>query len=357
MTSTLGRKDAAIEPPALDMPGLSWILFGHAAFQYLNAACELQLFELLADHGPLTKPEIKTKLGLADRATDVLLLGTTALGLTVRDHDGTYSAASVVADLQQGDDWQRFKDTVAFEQYVVYEGQLDFTESLRTNSNVGLRRIRGTGRDLYHRLSENPHLESVFYRYMRSWSELANAHMVEQLDLSSATKVLDCGGGDAVNAIALAQANPHLSATVFEIPATEAIAQKKIAQADLSDRVSVIRGDMFADPFPTGFDTIMFAHQLVIWTLEENTFLLRKAYAALPEGGRVVIFNSMSNDAGDGPVVAALDSVYFAALPAEGGMIYSWEQHEQCLREAGFRDFERAACPGWTPHGILIATK
>ena len=71
----------------------------------------------------------------------------------------------------------------------------------------------------------------------------------------------------------------------------------------------------------------------------------------------MVIFNSMSNDAGDGPVVAALDSVYFAALPAEGGMIYSWEQHEQCLRAAGFRDIERTACPGWTPHGILVATK
>jgi ubiquinone/menaquinone biosynthesis C-methylase UbiE len=356
MTSTLGRKGATSAPPALDMPGLSWILFGHAAFQYLNAACELQLFELLAEHGSLTKPEIQAKLELADRATDILLLGTTALGLTVQ-RDGNYSAAEVVTELQQGSDWQRVKDTVAFEQYVVYEGQLDFTESLRTNSNVGLRRVRGTGRDLYHRLSENPQIESVFYRYMRSWSELANAHLVEQLDLSGAKKLLDCGGGDAVNSIALAEANPHLTAAIFEIPATEAIAQKKIAEAGLSDRVSVIVGDMFADPFPSGFDTIMFAHQLVIWTLEQNTFLLRKAYDALPAGGRLVIFNSMSNDDGDGPVVAALDSVYFAALPAEGGMIYSWEQHENCLREAGFQDFQRVACPGWTPHGILIATK
>jgi ubiquinone/menaquinone biosynthesis C-methylase UbiE len=356
MTSTLGRKGATSTPQALDMSGLSWILFGHAAFQYLNAACELELFELLAKQGPLTKPEIQEKLELADRAADILLLGTTALGLTVQ-RDGRYSAAEVIAELQQGDDWQRIKDTVAFEQYVVYEGQLDFTESLRTNSNVGLRRVRGSGRDLYHRLSENPQLESVFYRYMRSWSELANEHLVEHLDLSGARKLLDCGGGDAVNSIALAEANPHLTAAVFEIPATEAIAQKKIAEAGLSDRVSVLAGDMFADPFPSGFDTIMFAHQLVIWTLEENTFLLRKAYEALPEGGRLVIFNSMSNDEGDGPVVAALDSVYFAALPAEGGMIYSWQQHENCLREAGFQDFQRVAFPGWTPHGVIIATK
>lgn len=339
------------------MDGLSWILFGHAAFQYLNAACELGLFELLNDGGDgYTKQQVGEKLGLAERATDILLLGCASLGLVTKQQD-RYAPAAVVRALMAGDDWRRFKDTVAFEQHVVYEGQADFTESLRANSNVGLRRVRGTGRDLYHRLQENPHLERVFYRYMRSWSELANDQLVAKLDLSGTTRLLDCGGGDAVNAIALAEANPQLNVTVFEIAATSDIARRKIAEADLSDRVSVIAGDMFADPFPTGFDCVMFAHQLVIWTLEENTALLRKAYDALPEGGRVVIFNSMSNDNGDGPVVAALDSVYFAALPAEGGMIYSWEQHEQCLRAAGFRDVRRIACEGWTPHGIIVAAK
>lgn len=340
----------------LTMDGLARILFGHAAFQYLNAACELGLFELLEEYPDLAGPDIAAKLGLAERANDILLLGTTSLGTLTRE-EGRYRLSQVIADLIKTDDWQRFKDTVAFEQYVVYEGQLDFTESLRTNSNIGLRRVPGTGRDLYHRLSENPHLESVFYRYMRSWSELANRQLVELLDLSASSRLLDCGGGDAVNAIALARANEHLEVKILEIAPTVPITEKKIAEADLSERISVSAGDMHADAFPTGFDTIMFAHQLVIWTLEENTWLLRKAYESLPAGGRVIIFNSMSNDEGDGPVVAALDSVYFAALPAEGGMIYSWAQHEQCLRDAGFTAMQRIAIPGWTPHGVIVATK
>jgi ubiquinone/menaquinone biosynthesis C-methylase UbiE len=339
----------------LDMDGLSWILFGHAAFQYLNAATELNLFELL-EKGPLTKEEIGAELDLAERANDILLLGVTSLGLLETD-DGTYRLAPVMSTLLSTPDWKRFRDTVAFEQYVVYEGQLDFTESLRTNTNAGLRRVRGSGRDLYHRLSENPHMEQVFYRYMRSWSELANRHLVASLDLSQTKRLLDCGGGDAVNSIALAEANSHLEVTVFEIPATQVIAEKKISEAGLSERVSVIGGDMFADPLPTGFDCVLFAHQFVIWTPEENTELLRKAYEVLPEGGRVAVFNSMSNDEGDGPVVAALDSVYFAALPAEGGMIYPWSVHERCMRDAGFRSVERIDCAGWTPHGLVIGTK
>ncbi|MFF0298040.1 methyltransferase [Kitasatospora sp. NPDC004615] len=356
MTTTAPETHGTTSVPALDMDGLSRILFGHAAFQYLNAACELGLPDLLAERTDLTREEIRDALELQDRAVEILLLGCTSLGIVVKEN-GRYRLAQVVLDLMDEGDWERFKDTVAFEQYIVYEGQLDFTDSLRENRNVGLRRVRGSGRDLYHRLAENPHMEQVFYKYMRSWSELANKHLVTELDLSGRKHLLDCGGGDAVNAIALAKANPDLKVTVFEIPASGTIAEKKIAQAGVSDQVSVITGDMFVDALPTGCDVVMFAHQLVIWTLDENTELLRRAYDALPAGGQLVIFNSMSNDEGDGPVVAALDSVYFAAIPAEGGMIYSWAQHEKCLLDAGFSTVERIAFPGWTPHGVIVATK
>ncbi|OEV08497.1 methyltransferase family protein [Streptomyces sp. Amel2xB2] len=359
MNARQPHADNGVAP--LDMDGLSRILFGHAAFQYLNAACELGLPELLAERKESSREEIRDGLGLADRSVDILLLGCTSLGLVQRDvqqeENSRYRLAPVVLDLMAEGDWQRFKDTVAFEQYIVYEGQLDFTDSLRENRNVGLRRVRGSGRDLYHRLAENPQMEQVFYRYMRSWSELANKHLVEHLDLSGAKHLLDCGGGDAVNAIALAKANPGLDITVFEIPASRTIAEKKIAQAGVGGQVSVVTGDMFSDPLPTGCDVVMFAHQFVIWTLEENTALMRRAYEALPEGGKLVVFNSMSNDEGDGPVVAALDSVYFASLPAEGGMIYSWAQHEECIRAAGFHSAQRVPFPGWTPHGVIVATK
>jgi ubiquinone/menaquinone biosynthesis C-methylase UbiE len=357
MTATVSTPHAsAVQRPPLDMAGLSFILFGHAAFQHLNAACELGLFELLSERPGLTKDGVAERLGLADRAVDILLLGTTALGLT-ECGGGGYRTAGVVADLMAGGDWSRLRDTVAFEHHVTYEGLLDYTESLRANTNVGIRRVPGEGRDLYHRLAENPLMESVFYRYMRSWSELANPELVRHLDLSGATRLLDCGGGDAVNAIALAAAWPGLRVSVLEIEATALIARQRIAEAGLDDRVDVVVADMFAGDLPAGADCVLFAHQLVIWTLEQNTELLRKAHRALPDGGRVIVFNSMSDDDGRGPLVAALDSVYFAALPAEGGMIYTWAQHERCLRDAGFTTVQRIPCDGWTPHGIIVATK
>ncbi|MEU1596274.1 methyltransferase [Streptomyces sp. NPDC005708] len=340
----------------LTMDRLSFILFGHAAFQYLNAACELGLIELLLAQGPLTEAEIRDRLELKERAGAILLLGCTSLGLTVKE-GSRYRAADLIVALEKDGTWPKIKDTVGFEQHIVYEGQADFVDSLRQNTNVGLRRIPGDDPDLYHRFAGHPRLEDVFYRYMRSWSELANEHLVRKLDLTGARRLLDCGGGDAVNAIALARHNPGLDVTVLEIPASAKVTEARIAEAGLASRVSVHPCDMFADPFPADMDCVLFAHQLVIWTPEENTALLRKAHDALRPGGRAVVFNSMSHDEGDGPLIAALDSVYFASLPAEGGMIYPWRVHEQCLREAGFGAVERMTVPGWTPHGIIVATK
>jgi hypothetical protein len=156
---------------ALDMDRLPMILFGHAAFQYLNAACELGLLDLLAGRGPLTAEQIRSELDLAERAGDILLLGCTSLGLI--EFDGSwYRLAAQIMDLIKRGIWSHIRNTVTFEQHIVYEGQADFAESLRQNTNVELRRIPGEGGDLHRRLAQIPRLEKIFYRYMRSWSQL-----------------------------------------------------------------------------------------------------------------------------------------------------------------------------------------
>ncbi|WP_018348535.1 methyltransferase [Longispora albida] len=335
---------------------LTLLLFGAAAFQQLRAGCELGLFDLLHAEPGLTADAIGHRLGLAERACDTLLLGTTSLRLTTVDGGG-YRNAGVLEDLFAAGDWERFGHVVGFEQYVVYAGQADYTESLRANTNVGLRRVPGQGEGLYRRLAEDPFLSGVFYRYMRSWSELANRSLVERVDFSGVRRVLDVGGGDAVNALALVEAYPHLEVTVLDLPENLDVPRRQIAEAGLTGKVHVHAADMHTDPFPGGHDLVLFSHQLVIWTPEENVALLRKAHAALPPAGQVVIFSSMSADDGTGPVMAALDSVYFAAIPAEGGMIYPSGRYLGWAKEAGFDQAEFIDCSAWTPHGIVTATR
>ncbi|MDJ0695416.1 methyltransferase [Mastigocoleus sp. MO_188.B34] len=335
---------------------LNFLLFGHAAFQYLYAGCELGVFQLLSKQPNLSKSEIGILLKLEPYPIKCLLFGLTALKLIIKTED-TYQNSSIIQKLFADKIWQEFYDIVLFEARIVYVGQVDFVESLRQNKNIGLRQFSGKGTDFYHRLAENPEIEKIFYTYMSSWSRLTNPLLLEKVDFSKFNKIIDVSGGDATNTIAIANKYPHLQISLLEIPNSCPIAQKKIDEHGLTDRIEVHGCDIFVDGFPQKQECFLFIHVLVIWTLEENTLLLRRAYEALKPGGSVIIFNSISSDSEDGPVMSALDSAYFVSLPATGGMIYTWKDHEQCLREAGFTQIERIKCNFWTPHGIIIATK
>ncbi|MEO7261983.1 MAG: methyltransferase [Jatrophihabitantaceae bacterium] len=349
------------QPPSPATPlaedDLTRILFGHSAFQYLRAGTELGLFDLLERRPGLDRKELATALELQDRALDILLLGVTALRL-VDQSDDTYRNNQTVSRLFAEGRWEVVTAVIGFEAYVNYPGLADFTESLRTNTNVGLRRVPGPGPTLYHRLTADPELSKVFYRYMGTWSAMAAGYLISSVDFGSLNRVLDVGGGDATIAVAVAQAFPHLQITVLELPGVVPLAQRRVDEAGVGDRVKVIATDMFADPFPADHDGALFVHQMQIWPLDQDTELLRRAHEALPSGGSVVIMNSMSDDTGDGPLMAALDAAYFAAIPGGGGMIYAWRKYEQCLRAAGFGAIERIRPAGaWTPHGVIVAKK
>ncbi len=336
---------------------LTRILFGHSAFQYLRAGTELGLFELLENRPGLDRKELSSALDLQDRPLDILLLGLTALGLVSQAED-RYSNNETVSRLFREGRWEVLTAVIGFEAYVNYPGLGDFTESLRANTNVGLRRVPGPGPTLYHRLTADPDLSKVFYRYMGTWSRMAAGYLTSSVDFGSLHRVLDVGGGDASIAVAVAQAFEHLHITVLELPGVVPLAQRRVDEAGLADRIQVVATDMFAEPFPQGHDGAMFIHQMQIWPLDKDTELLRRAYEALPSGGTAVIMNSMSNDTGDGPLMAALDAAYFAAIPGGGGMLYAWHKYEECLRAAGFGAIERIKPAGaWTPHGVIVARK
>jgi len=340
---------------SLRMDDLVLLLYGHSAFQSLYAGCELGVFELLSRQPELSQAEIGQHLQLEAYPIKALLLGLTALKL-IQKVDNKYRNSLVIQMLFLEGIWQEFYDTVLFEARIVYPGSMDFVESLRQNRNVGLRQFPGKGPDLYHRLSENPPLETVFYNFMGSWSKLVNPLLLKNVDFSHFRDVVDVGGGDATNSIALASAFPNLNITLMDIPASCQIAQKNIDEHQLTDRINVFGANIFVDEFPQEQDCFLFIHVLVIWSLDKNTSLLRRAYEALKPGGSVVIFNMMTSDEEDGPVMSALDSSYFVSIPHEGGMIYTWSDHENCLREAGFTEMKRIYCDYWAPSGIIIAT-
>jgi ubiquinone/menaquinone biosynthesis C-methylase UbiE len=331
------------------------VMVGHIYFATLSAAVQVDLFSLLARRKRLSSAEIQSLLGLAEKPARVLLLGCAALGLIRRNRDGSYSNSRLAAELLDKEKPRNILAVIKWQHYINYKAMYYFGDAIKANGNVGLATIPGTGATLYERLTAHPELEAIFQDAMQAISVQANHLLAETVDLSRFGRLLDVGGGNATNIINLARQYPHLKAMVFDAPSVCAIAEENIRHSGLGERLGVVSGNCFGDPFPAGVDCILFAHFMTIWSEEKNRELLKKAFDVLPSGGAVIVFNMMQDDSRTGPLSAAAGSPYFLTLATGEGMLYTWSEYEVWMREAGFRTVKRRRLI--RDHGIIIGMK
>lgn len=246
-------------------------------------------------------------------------------------------------------------EVMGWQYHIVYPGLTNFTECLRQNKNLGLEHFKGQGNTLYERLTYSPELEKVFQNSMQSLSKSANKILVSMVDFSGITHLVDAGGGDGTNAIEIAKANPTLKVSIFDSPSVCKIANANIQKHEMGSQVETHPGNFFTDTIPPGADCVLFCHMMTIWSLEKDTLLLSKIYNQLPEGGKVMLFNMMGNDAEDGPLSTALGSPYFLAIATGEGGLHSWKDYENVLSKAGFKQTERYELP--KDHGVIIGIK
>jgi hypothetical protein len=337
-----------------DLERLYFVFGGHIFFQTLRTAVQLDLFTLLAKEGALTRQEIAKKLDIAEQPMRIVVLGLTVCGL-LHKNGATYTNSPLAQTFFVKDSPLRITAYVELQHRAMYKGLFWMLESVRENRNVGLKEFAGSEPTIYERLAHDPELEQIFQDAMQELSLQVNSEMVKSVDLRGVKHLVDVGGGDGTNIMAIAQRWPNLRATVFDSPTVCDIARKNIAGAGLANRLGAVAGECFRDPFPPDADCLLFAHFFTIWGEEKGRELLRKCYASLPSGGKVMIFNMMQHDDESGPLSAAVGSPYFLALATGSGMLYTWSEYERWMAEAGFGAIERHALP--RDHGLIVGTK
>lgn len=343
------------QPRPEDWDRFFLIAAGHTAFQLLWSGIELGLFDRLAAEPGQTLEQLATRLGLQPYPARVLLVGLTAIGLVEKEGEGYRNAPVADAALVSGRPGY-LAPVLGWQAHIVYPGVMDLLPSLREGRNVGLERFAGSGATLYQRLASTPKLEQIFQTAMSSLSQCANQHVATALDWGRFRHVVDAGGGDGTNAIALATRFPTLRVTVMDSPTVCAIAREKISAAGLSDRVSTLHGDFRVTPFPVDADAVLFCHIFTIFSMAHNRETLAKCARELPRGGSVVLFNMMGADDDSGPISTALGSPYFLAIATGEGMLHAGKDYAAALREAGFVELQRiTGLP--LDHGMLVGTK
>ena len=330
------------------------VMGGHIFFQTLSAAVELDLFTLLSKNRRMTLAEIASQLNLATKPVRILLLGLVTLDLVKKK--GEYYRNSKLADLLLTRHSKRnILAVIRWQHHINYKAMFHFHDAIKANANVGLKEFSGDEPFLYGRLTHHPELEQIFQDAMEDISIQANSLLARFVDFSPYKYLIDVGGGNATNIIALAKKYPHLRASVFDSPTVCEIARKNIQAAGLADRLSAIEGNCFETPFPEDADCILFCHFFTIWSEENNLKLLKKCYESLRPGGAAMVFHMMQNDAEDGPFSAAMGSPYFLTLATGEGMLYTWKEYESWMRQAGFPTVQRQVLI--RDHGAIIGIK
>lgn len=340
----------------LDWERLVLIAGGHTAFQLLWAGVELGVYDKLSAQPGQSLDELAQSLGIARQPARILLIGLTALGIIKLEKGGYFNAQLTEDRMVRGKPGYA-ASILGWQAHIVYPGMIDFVASLKENRNVGLERFTGTEPTLYERLTHDKHLEKVFQDSMSGLSRQANQFLPKAMDFGHFKHVVDAGGGDGTNAMAIARAYPGVKASVFDSASVCDHARQNIAQAGMSDRVGTWAGNFFDTPFPPDTDCVVYCHILTIWSMEKNLVLLKRTYDALPEGGAVVIFNMMGGDDDQGPLSTALGSPYFLAIATGEGMLHPWKDYEAALRGAGFRQTVRLDQGLPIDHGIIVGTK
>lgn len=361
MTTTRYRKiSVAAQSDLAPLSNTQWkqlcdVMNGYIYSQTLVSACDLDLFTYLSAHPGATQEELAQSLGLSSHCTRILMLACSAVGMVSRDSGGAGYRNSEIAEkvLVSGSPYSMLP-FIQFNHRVQERCSRHLTKSLKENRNAGLDEFPGSGATLYERLAEYPDLENLFHDAMGAYTRLS-PKMVHLAEFSTVQHLLDVGGGDGSNAMALCERFPELKVTILEKPTVARITRDRIAKAGLDDRLSCIEADMFLDAWPAGCDAILFSHLVEIFSPERIRVLYKKAFETLPRAGQLFVWTIMANDSETGALQAAKSSIYFLCAASGEGMAYPARQHEESLRWAGFSAVNRYGPE--VDHGALVALK
>jgi predicted O-methyltransferase YrrM len=211
---------------------------------------------------------------------------------------------------------------------------LDLIEVLRTDrpANYASRKDEVD----WHKAMDTEAFAEEFTAAMDCRGRLCAQALAGRLDLGSRRRLLDIAGGSGIYACSLAARFPELTASVLEKPPVDRIARRAIDKRGYSARVSVVAGDMLAEPLPEGYDVHLWSNVLHDWDVPIVKQLLQASAAALKAGGAVVIHDAFLNADKSGPLPIAGYSILL--LHVTQGRCFSVREMATWLQEAGFSE-------------------
>ena len=306
----------------------------------LHAAVKLQIFTIIGSN-KMDAHQINARLNGDLRGLTMLLNALSAMDLLEKSANTYSNSRAAQTFLDQGSD--RYIGYMIMHHHHLMDSWHRMDQGILSGQPV---RERPSFSDEQRRES---FLMGMFNVGMATAPKAAEA-----VDLKKATRLLDLGGGPGTFAIHFCQANPGLTAAVYDLETTRPFAEKTIARFNLADRINFIAGDYTIDTDfdDHPFDAAWLSHILHGEGPEQAEKIIDKAVQSLKPGSPIFIHEFILDDTMDGPLFPALFSLnMFLGTPE--GKSYSETELSDMLTACGVKNIHRLDFEGPTQSGIL----
>jgi SAM-dependent methyltransferase len=156
---------------------------------------------------------------------------------------------------------------------------------------------------------------------------VSKAHIIaDALSIGDFREMLDVGCGPGTYAIAFAECNPDLTATLIDLEPNLVYAREQISNSSARERIRTCTCQVLEDDIPGGgYDLVFISNLIHIYSEQEVKQIIAKAWDVLAPSGILVVHDYILSDQGQGGFMASLfDLTMLVGTPR--GRCYSLDE-------------------------------
>ncbi|HEX3600133.1 MAG TPA: methyltransferase [Lacipirellulaceae bacterium] len=188
------------------------------------------------------------------------------------------------------------------------------------------------GEPIFDYLSKNIEKAKIFDAAMVGIHGRESNAVQTAYDFSDINTIVDIGGGNGSQIVALLKANPNMRGILFDLPHVIERAKPNVAAAGLADRCELVAGSFF-ETVPAGADAYFMRHIIHDWEDEKSLMILRNCHRAMPTHGKLVVVESVIPP-GNEPFGGKFLDLVMLLIP--GGKERTADEYRDLFAKAGF---------------------
>jgi SAM-dependent methyltransferase len=311
----------------------------------LAAAVELDVFSKIAA-GKRTVKEIGEAAGASSRGIACLLDALTAIGY-LRKSGSRYSLQPVAAAfLVPGG--KAYAGSTAQALSLSWDSWKNLTEAVRTGHSAEAVNTPEQGKEFF------PKLVASIFPGSYAAGTVAVSRFSEK-ERRKIHKILDVAAGSGAWSLPFAQAIPQAQVDTLDFSELTPITRQFAEKFGVAGQYEYLERDLRAADFGRDkYDLVILGHIIHSEGEKHGKELLRKSYAALRPGGKLLIGEFVPNDARTGPAMPVLFGLNML-LQTEEGNVFTLREYRSWLKAGGFGKVTTIPVP--PPSTVILAAK